>query len=175
MGIDLLLINPGARKKIYKELGKDLSGIEIPYWCAITASFIIEKGYSCEIIDCDADSLEIEETVEKTVKKNPSLVYIIVMGTNPSASSTPKMIETKQIVDGIKKKNPMMKIAIGGIHPSSLPEKTLKEENVDFIIYGEGFYTVYELLNVLKTKNLEKLNEVKGLWYKKNNKIYKKK
>jgi len=40
--------------------------------------------------------------------------------------------------------------AISGLHVSALPERTVREEAVDFVIEGEGFSTFEELLNELK-------------------------
>ena len=33
--LDLLLINPGGREKIYQELGKELTAVEPPLWCRL--------------------------------------------------------------------------------------------------------------------------------------------
>ena len=48
-------------------------------------------------------------------------------------------------------------VIIGGIHPTFLPEQTLKDTNADFIICGEGENAIVELLN----SNFE--NNIKGV------------
>jgi hypothetical protein len=58
----------------------------------------------------------------------------------------------------IKKINPFRKLVLEGLHPSALPERTLREEECDFVCEGEGFYT---LLGLLEKKDLI---DVKGLW-----------
>jgi radical SAM superfamily enzyme YgiQ (UPF0313 family) len=62
------------------------------------------------------------------------------------------------------------KVAIGGLHPSALPERTLREEKVDFVIEGEGPYTLTALLRVLKSGKLS-FADVPGLWYYENQHI----
>jgi anaerobic magnesium-protoporphyrin IX monomethyl ester cyclase len=51
-----------------------------------------------------------------------------------------------------------------GLHPSALPERTLREEEVDFVCQGEGFYTLSRLVEALKAG--ERDYPIEGLWYK---------
>lgn len=169
--VDLILVNPGNPKKVYGKLRSNLSGIEPPYWCALIGAFIREKGYSVKIIDSDAENLSPQETVERIIEYNPLLVNIVVMGTNPSASSTPKMPAVREYLEIIKEKRPDIKVILSGLHPSSLPERTLREEKTDFVCQGEGFLTTLNLLKCMKEKrDIEKEN-IKGLWYKKGEEI----
>jgi len=57
----------------------------------------------------------------------------------------------------------------GGIHPTFLPETTIKNEAVDFIIMGEGEESACEFAEKLKENS--NLSLVKGLGYKKDGKI----
>ncbi|NIP52510.1 MAG: B12-binding domain-containing radical SAM protein, partial [Phycisphaerae bacterium] len=88
---ELILVNPGNRAQMYGKLGASLSGIEPPLWAGLIAAFIREHGYSVGIIDADAENWSPQYTAEKIIEYNPTLAAIIVLGTNPSASSTPKM------------------------------------------------------------------------------------
>lgn len=169
--LDLLLVNPGAHRQVYGELTSSLKGIEPPLWCALTAAFVREKGYSVKIIDAEAENLSPEDTAEKIAGFNPLLAGIIVLGSNPSASSTPKMTAAGKTLDALKKKAPHIKTILGGLHPSALPERTLKEEKVDFVSQGEGFYTISQLLDILRSGKETGDYKVNGLWYIKNGKI----
>jgi len=53
---------------------------------------------------------------------------------------------------------------MSGLHPTALPKQTLKEETVDFVIEGEGPYTMLALIMALKTQDKDYSN-VPGLWY----------
>jgi len=41
--LDLLLVNPGARKQVYGKLGSSLSGIKPPFWCVLDKVTVKEK------------------------------------------------------------------------------------------------------------------------------------
>lgn len=168
--LDLLLVNPGNRREAYGGLGSMLSGVEPPLWAGLIASYARQNGYSVKIIDADAENWTPEYTAEKIAEYNPILVDIVVLGTNPSASSTPKMTAVSETLNALKIRAPYIKTILGGLHPSALPERTLKEENVDFVCEGEGFYTILELLKVLKSSEKFSDYKINGLWYKKNGK-----
>ncbi len=169
--VDLLLVNPGDRAQMYEKLGYSISAIEPPVWTGLIASFIRVHGFSVKIIDQDAEGWDLEYTVEKIIESEPLLVGIGALGANPSASSTPKMVVTSKLLNAIKNKSSYTKTFVYGIHPSALPEKTLKEENVDFVCRGECFYSILELLGRLKNNVKIKDYKIKGLWYVKDNEI----
>lgn len=169
--LDLLLVNPGNRAQAYGSLSNSLSGIEPPFWCGLIAAFIREHGYSVKILDADAENLTPQQTAERITQDRPLLAGIIVLGTNPSASSTPKMIAVSEILQVLKKKAPHIKTILAGLHPSALPERTLKEEKVDFVCQGEGFYTFSQLLEVLKQDRESKEYKINGLWYIRDGKL----
>ena len=59
-----------------------------------------------------------------------------------------------------------IKVIIGGIHASSLPRETLEKfPRFDYLVRGEGEFTILELV-----KN-KKINQIKGLYYRKGKKI----
>ncbi|MFZ3059393.1 MAG: radical SAM protein [Candidatus Methanoperedens sp.] len=169
--LDLLLINPGAREQVYGKLSSSLSGIEPPLWCGLIAGFIREKGYSVKIIDAEAENLSPEQTADMIAKHNPLLAAIIVLGSNPSAASTPKMTAAGETLTALKKISPQIKTLLGGLHPSALPERTLMEEDVNFVCQGEGFYTILQLLDLLKAEEKPREYKINGLWYIKDNKV----
>jgi len=169
--VDLILVNPGGKKKIYSSLASSLAGIEPPVWLALLASFIKKDNFTVSIIDAEAMSFTTEETVEKILSLNGSLVGIGAIGSNPSAASTPKMVELRNILEILKKLNPEQKTFVFGIHPSALPERTLLEEKTDFVIKGEPFIPVLSLLKNIRDKNEKFYEGIKGVWYKENGSI----
>lgn len=56
------------------------------------------------------------------------------------------------------------------MHPSALPLKTIQDEDVDFVIEGEGPATLLELVGALKLEKPD-FTVVPGLWYRKNGAI----
>lgn len=168
-GLDVLFVNPNAKKSVYGTLASELSGIEPPIWCGLKAAYLRENGYNVKILDTEAENISPESTAKKIVEENPLFVDIVVMGLNPSASSTPKMVAVREVINEIRKIKPEMKIVLSGLHPSALPERTLREEDADFVCVGEGLETVLKLIKTIKSgENKYKIN---GLWYKKDGKI----
>jgi len=165
--IDILFINPGDRKAVFQDLGKDLTAIEPPFQIASYASYLRNEGFHVAILDSNAENISPEETALKVKELNPLLVALIVYGNQPSAS-TQNMTITGKIGSAIKNIT-NIKIVMGGLHPSALPLRTLKEEDVDFVIEGEEQIPLKELLDSLKTN--KDLSKVSGLWYKNENKI----
>jgi len=163
--LDLLLINiGGTKKKVYQDLSKSFSAVEPPFWAALTAGFVRKKGYSVDILDAGAENLDQKETAEFIKNKNPNLAEIVVYSQQANVS-TPIMYGVRELCFRIKSQEPNRKIILSGWHPSALPEKTMQEEKCDFVIEGEGFYSLEKLLEN------KKLNEIPGLWYRKNGKI----
>ncbi len=169
--VDLVIVKPGSPKKIYGSLSQSFSAIEPPVWGGMIAGFVRKKGYSVKIIDMEVDGKDIEEISEKILNSNPLLVNIVVMGPNPSASSTPLMPVSGELVNLLKEKNPKIKIILSGIHPSALPEKTFKETKTDFIARGEPFYTILELLKILKENKKIKKYSIQGLSFRDQKKV----
>jgi len=58
----------------------------------------------------------------------------------------------------------------GGVHNSIDPESTISCPNIDIIVIGEGEETLLELARALK--NSEPLDNIKGIWYKKDGRVY---
>ncbi len=169
--LDLLLVNPGDRRKLYSDLDSLLPAIEPPLLVGLIAAFIREQGFSVGIIDADAEGWSAEYTVGKIIEQGALLVGIAALGATPTASSTPKMSAAGKILNILKDRAPHLKTFLFGIHPSALAEKTLREESVDFICRGECFYTALRVLEILKSRKQIDDFAIAGLCYRKGNKI----
>lgn len=159
---DIVFINPGDRKQVYQGLGDDYSVIEPPYPMAALAGYVREKGFDIEVIDANAENLNSGAVAQLVKIIDPALVVIVVGGSQPSAS-TQNMTSASKICKDIKSVS-QIKIALAGLHPSALPEKTLMEESIDFVIQGEGYHTTCLLLNCLILNELD-YSDIKGLWF----------
>lgn len=164
---DLLLINPGNRSQVYQTLGRSLAAIEPPVWIGIMAGFARNKGFSIEILDANAEGLGPDETARRVSEINPLLTAVIVYGHQPSAS-TQNMPAASAACSAIKQRTPEMKILLAGGHVAALPERTLRDENADFVCDGECLYTLTDLIEALKSDRPGDLGKVRGLWYRNN-------
>ncbi len=148
--LDLLLVNPGCREKIYQELGPDLSAVEPPLWCRLIGGYVRDRGFTVRILDSEALNLGPAAIAEKVLEAGPRLVAMIVFGHQPSAS-TQQMMGAGEACRAIKEAEDGTPIIMIGGHVSALPERTLEDEAVDFVCKGEGPVTVVQLLDALAT------------------------
>jgi len=157
---DIVLVSPCGRSEIYQGLGDELAAIEPPLWCRLIAGYLIDKGFSVEIIDADAEDLTYREVADRITKSDPRYVGMVVYGHQPSAS-TQQMLPAIETCKEIKLQNerPDIPIIIMGGHPSALPRQTINQycDYVDYVAVGEGAVTIEGLLND------DDLDEIPGL------------
>ncbi len=163
-GIDLVLVNPGGRSRIYQGLATAVSAVEPPVWAGLLAAFVRNKGFSVRVLDANAFDLDPGETAKRVVEMVPLLVAVVVYGHNPSAS-TQVMPAAGEVCEALKREAPDLKTILVGGHVAALPERTLREESADYVCGGEGPNTLVDLLNALKS-NDSGLGKVRDLWYR---------
>ncbi len=152
--IDLLLINPATRKRVYQSLGDEFAAIEPPVWAGMIATYMRVKGASVAVLDAEAENLDAEEAAQRVQDLGPALVAVVVYGHQPSAS-TQIMPASGDVCRAIKRLVPEQKIVLVGGHVAALPERTLREEAADFVAGGEGLVTLYELLSAVKANDTD--------------------
>lgn len=152
---DIILVHPGAERTIYQNLSNELTAIEPPTWCRMIAGYLRDKGFTVGIIDQIADALSVTEVVTRICESGTTLVAIVVSGHQPSAS-TQQMTGVRPLAEAIKRLGGVKTIIVGD-HASALPERTLKEEPVDYVCDGEGPVTLIGLINGEPLPNIEGL------------------
>ena len=161
--LDLLLINPASRAGAYQSLGQGLAAVENPVWAGLMASFCRARGLSVAILDAEAEEVPAEQVAERVRDADPVLAAVVVYGHQPSAS-TQGMTAAGRVCTAIKQLLPEQKTLLVGGHVAALPERTLWEEDADFVAGGEGLHTLVGLALALKMP-VPDLGEVPGLWF----------
>lgn len=107
----MIIVNPNHRNP------SPQSTKEPPIWCAYLADYYEGhlNTHHLEILDAEAEGLSVEETKQRIGDQQAVLV---TMGANPSASSTPKMSVTEELLDW----RPMTMVF--GLHPSATRART---------------------------------------------------
>jgi anaerobic magnesium-protoporphyrin IX monomethyl ester cyclase len=162
--VDLLLINPGERARIYQDLGNELTAIEPPLWCRLIAGYVRDRDHSVAILDAEAEHLDAARVAAEVDNRRPTLIGLVVFGHQPSAS-TQQMVGASAVAAAIKQLMPEQKIIIVGGHVAALPERTLREEAVDYACNSEGPITIERLLTQLKLGDVD-LAGIPGLVYR---------
>ena len=153
--VDLLLVNPGNRVEQFASLAP-LATVAQPLGIAMLAAYVREHGIGVAIFDAEAYGLTPVEAADQIESLyNPPLLVGL-------SAFTTKMTSAGHIMQELKQRWPETKMMCGGHHPSAIPERTLREEATDFVIKGEGFYPVTELIQRLKWK--EHCYDIKGVW-----------
>src|SRR5436309_5128222 len=74
------------------------------------------------------------------------------------------MTAASAVCSAIKQRTREQMVLLVGGHVAALPERTLREEEADFVAIGEGLHTLVDLVAALKTPDPE-LAKVPGLCY----------
>jgi anaerobic magnesium-protoporphyrin IX monomethyl ester cyclase len=170
MKVDVLLIHPAPDQATYQGLVAEFSAIDTPVWSLLLAEHIRQHNWSCAIHDMARGGWDDTVISSLMNRYQPKLAVLMVLGHHPSASTQTMPIASRAAAD-LKRIAPSLLVAMGGTHPSSLPERTLQEESIDFVIQGEGFTTVDKLLSALQGKGT--IRNVPGLYHREEGRIIK--
>ena len=118
-----------------------------------------QSGYVVEYVDERFDSTR---RIASLTEREPLSVGV-------SAMTGIQLSEAKRILALVKKISPGTVTIMGGVHASLLPEKTIAEDLVDFVVVGEGEETLVEL--VAQLKGDREFGSIKGLVWKHNGQI----
>jgi radical SAM superfamily enzyme YgiQ (UPF0313 family) len=160
---DLLFVHPGGQGAAYQRLSASLTAVAPPLWSCLLAARARREGWKVAIHDSTVDGWDEAIAAGLLDRHDPMLVVVMVYGHNPSAS-TQTMPAAGRIVRDIRRLRPGVFTALGGPHPSALPGRTLSEEAADFVIQGEGTFTIGPLLAHLRGDI--PAGEVPGLWHR---------
>jgi len=94
--------------------------------------------------------------VDKAARFRPDLIAFSII--------TNLYIPIKNLAKKFKQVLPDVPIICGGIHPTSLPEETIKQDCFDMLCLGEGEGAMEDLLQRMREKR--SYNDVKNLWVK---------
>ncbi|MBU7032728.1 MAG: radical SAM protein [Theionarchaea archaeon] len=157
MSITVCLVSPpwtGRQSSLWERL----EGKSIPFGLGYLAA-VLETYTRCSvtIIDSKADGLTVKETADAICDLSPQIVGIGTYTYDYTGGLT--------LAQTLKENDSHLSICFGGIHCSIFPEQTLSHPSVDFVIRGEGEYTLLEFVQE-KPKNT-----IKGLSFKERGKI----
>lgn len=135
-----------------------------PTTLLILAAFIEKElpEIEIEVIDSQSERLDWTGLERRIESSDPDMV--LTSGFTCNAYTCAKTVEIA------KKINPDIITVVGGIHFSSVPEESLNDfPEIDYIVRGEGEYTIVDLIKTLN--NHKKTSDVMGLSYKSKGKI----
>ena len=119
---------------------------------------IKNAGYNVDFIDAIARNMTTKEWHQYLEANTPDLLFFEV--------KTPVIYKAWKIVDDLKEKYPNMIVVIAGDHVTAMPEETMNNCKVDYLLTG-GDYDFLLLNLVNHINNGEKL--AKGIYYRTSN------
>lgn len=155
----ILLINPpiSVKRGCLKYVDSLYPSLGLAYIAAVAEN----AGDEVCVLDCVAMDYSSEDLYRLTKRYSPELIGMQSLSYN--------IHDCLQTARGIKEFNPEIKIVFGGVQASLFPVEICKDENVDFVIAGEGEVTFNNLLEAIKS--MRHLASVVGLTWKENGKV----
>ncbi len=157
---DVLLINPCDNGHITNGLGVKVPPLNLMY----LAAALEKSSMSVKIIDDDLYHVGFDKLANLASKIDPMVVGV--------TATTATIKNALKYVKAIKNVLHDTLTVIGGPHPTFTPEETLKnEEALDVVVVGEGEETISELADKYEKEGIKSFPEIKGIFYRDNDKI----
>jgi anaerobic magnesium-protoporphyrin IX monomethyl ester cyclase len=139
-----------------------LVSVQYPINIGYLVSYLKKNSINCLVRDYEVENFSEPEFIEYIRKTKPTLAGFSCM--------TPHILHAARMASIIKSNFPDIKTVAGGVHPSAIPEQTLREfSQFDMVIAGEGERTLAQLYNKITSSG--SLNDVEGLVFRNNNGI----
>lgn len=120
-------------------------------------------GYNVKILDLFTENIKKKKFIEILHGFKPDMIGISAYTENFNA-----IIKLTVLIKSVQED---CIVVLGGAHVTFLPDEALACDSVEYVSRGEGEMTFVELLECLNYKTL-KMEEIAGLSYKENGKIY---
>lgn len=168
--MNILLIKPPIN------LPDDWKGITFfdpPIGLAYIASVLKENGHNVDILDAGIKGWNKTNSINgfkyaglsfKNIQKYISIHKPDIVGITSLSVDATNALEIAQIT---KKVDKNIKVVLGGAHICVRPKEVLSETSTDFIVTGEGEYTMLELVQELQ-QDSQDFSRIKGLGFKDN-------
>lgn len=118
---------------------------------------VLEGREEYEIVDGNLDPHPTETILRLLVERSVELIGVTVM-------PGPQMAAAVESCREIRRQMPKIPIVWGGYFPSIYPDTALNARYVDYVVRGQGEYTLLELLEALRGRR--SLDGIQGLSFK---------
>lgn len=154
----VLLVNPSSRLAESSRLYSRFLAPLPPQGIAYVAAMLEKNGIKVSLIDQYARNLKNIELVKMINEGDYNIVGFSCLTSN--------MSNVEASIGLIKKLNKKIKIVLGNIHPTVFADELLRDKMADFIVRGEGEYSMLELASALRDR--KDLTSVKGISFRDN-------
>ncbi len=128
-----------------------------PMVFATAATMLKQNGYEVSWDDGIAEGLTLNQYMNRMTQQNPEMIVI--------ETKTPVVKHHWKIIDQIKSVLPKTKLVLVGDHVTALPEESLQQSQVDYVLTGGDYdFLLLNLCNHLH--NGEEFEP--GIWHREN-------
>jgi radical SAM superfamily enzyme YgiQ (UPF0313 family) len=135
----VLLVNPPWHLR-RGNIWRDTASVMPPLGLAWIAAVLELHGHQVQILDAHAERCTLE-AVRARLAAMGDFDWVGI------SSTTSLIANALEIVRMAKARWPQSRVAMGGVHPTVLPEEVLAEPAVDVVVRGEGEETMKELVS----------------------------
>ncbi len=144
---------------------KEKARLKIPY----LPFSLMTVASSLKVLKIDFSVIDsrIEQDAHERVLaeiKNPD---VVLFGTTMMTGSV--LYDALDVIRMVRKERPDLKIAVGGVHVSMLPEQSIEHEDIDIVVVGAGEETTAELARRIASN--DNWEQTTGIVYKKDGKV----
>ena len=126
------------------------------------AAVLERENIDVKVVDSGIEKHSWKDVERVIENENPELVGI--------PTNTPGITKSMKVAEIVKKIDPKIKVVFGGPHATILPEECLKNQNVDFVVRGEGEFVFVDLVKYVLGYRI-KLRDIMNLSFKLNGQI----
>ena len=151
---DILLVSPHQPESA--DILRESTGVTQPLGIGYIAAYARTRGLSAAILDNDIEQLDDAAFMGRVRRLAP-----LCVGLSVCTSSHNTALHLARLVKSV---DPGIRVLMGGVQPSTLPELMLADPAVDYVVRGEGEETAAEL--ILAIKNGSDPSRVRGILYR---------
>jgi len=149
---DVLMINPPWVAKMHSNIRAGMKHAMPPLSLLSISAYLESKGHRVEVLDIHAERLLVDDVREVLRRVRPKWVGLTVL--------TATSVSAHKIARIVKEECPSCKVVMGGVHAEAVPEETLANSAVDFLVRGDGEEAFLHLVESSDPKT------VKGVSYR---------
>lgn len=142
----LLLVNPSYKETHTNAMPRFCLPLYPVLGLATVAAEPRNRGHEVRILDYCYEDLDLDATMEVVKAWKPDVVGL--------TGTTPLFPQVRAIAERVKRYSRSIMIAGGGAHCSALPEQSLVEAQIDAVCYGEGDFTLADLMDGKEAKDI---------------------
>jgi len=132
--------------------------MQVPYVAAIITS-LLKDEFGIIMLDTNAKDLSMEQSLEDMRKLAPDLVLI-------SGLSIEYFQQYHKAFEIAKMANQQCFTLFGGVYPTLMPEESLENINIDYIMIGQAEGRLPDFVRIILNQDEKALEQFNGVGYK---------